>query len=376
MIAAYPALLDGIVVADNDFDSARELLAGAGPAAAIVVSAGSLLASTQAPGSSADGAAEGGAAARAWVVPPDPTLFDPAGADAALETRQAKLAGVAQRIGAADAAERNATVFASALGTHLEHWPSGALGAARRQPRPPKLTRRSPKSGLGWPRANTPRPLSRPKQPREAVNVAQEAKAKAGQLVTVIENLERQTRQAAQAGREAEQLRQVEVEAEAEARAADLERARAQESAAEHRQHAQRAEQAIVALSQTLADLPDPGESPTAAPSEEQMAESLTELRSRFAEAERLLTSAISESEVAQRLAHVEAELSGLGQHIDALESDVREAALALAATAQATNESARSAAERDARGVRDTALQRTLRSRATCSWHAEIANV
>ena len=106
--------------------------------------------------------------------------------------------------------------------------------------------------------------------------MAQEAKTKAAQLVTVIENLERQTRQAAQAGREAEQLRQVEVEAEAAARAADLERTRAQESAAEHRQHARLAEQAIVALSQTLADLPDPGESPAAAPSEEQVAESLS----------------------------------------------------------------------------------------------------
>ena len=92
------------------------------------------------------------------------------------------------------------------------------------------------------------------------VNAAQDAKTKSGQLATVLENLEWQTRQATQAGREAERLRARETEAQLEADAADLERIRAQDAAAEQRQLAQRAEQATAGLTQSLADLPDPGE--------------------------------------------------------------------------------------------------------------------
>ena len=350
-IAAHPALLDGIVVADNDFAAAQGLLAGTGPAAAIVLSAGSLLASAEASGSGAGL----GAQERAWVVPPDPAMFDPSGADSALETRRAKLASVAERIATADAAERSASAFAAALGAHLEHWPPGALAAAG-------ATAEAAESAAALAQERTAQAegehtvvVAEAEAAEEAVNVAQEAKAKSAHLVTVLENLERQTRQAAQAGREAEQLRQREAEADLEARTADLERIAAKGEAAEQRQGAQRAEQAIALLSQTLADLPDPGEEPATAPlSDDPLAESLTELRSRFAEAERLLTSAISESEVAQRLRRVEGELAELGQRLGALESDLLDAATALAASPQAANESTRSNAERDARDVRD----------------------
>ncbi len=354
VIAAHPALLDGIVVADSDFTAAQDLLAGAGPAAAIVLSAGSLLASAEAPGSRVGESEETPAPERAWVVPPDPALFDPAGADAALESRRAKLAGSAQRIAAEDAAEQSARAFVEALDAHLEHWPPGALETARAVAEAAGSAATFALDRAAQAQSEHAKLVVEAENAESGVNAAQDAKTKSGQLATVLENLEWQIRQAAQAGREAEQLRARETEAQLETDAADLERIRAQDAAAEQRQLAQRAEQATAGLTQSLADLPDPGEASVAGVDGVMAAESLTELRSRFAEADRLLTSAISESQVAQRLAHVEDELSEIGQRIGALESDLREAATALVATPQASNESARSAAERDARRVRD----------------------
>ena len=87
VIATYPALVDGIAVADADLDAAKELLADAGPAGAIVLGSGSLL--NDPPRVFPQ---------EAWVVPPAPAMFDPAAADEALELVLDRLVSVDERV--------------------------------------------------------------------------------------------------------------------------------------------------------------------------------------------------------------------------------------------------------------------------------------
>ena len=283
-------------------------------------------------------------------------MFDPASADAALELRQVKLASVDERISSADTAERTASSFAAALSRHLEEWPPGALRAARAEADALHAAATLAQDRFADAESRHAALVEAAAEAEAAVIRAQEGKAESAQLVVVLENLENQTRQAADAARQAVRLRQEEVEAHTQAEAADLERLEAQRAAAEERQNANLAEQAALGLAQSLADLPDPGESagPEVAPVDVPAAASMAELRSRFAEADRLLSAAVSESEVARCLARVDSELAVLGQRIGALEDDLAATATAFAVSPQAASEAVRVAAERDARAVRD----------------------
>lgn len=117
-VGAHPALVDGIVVATADLDRARDALADAGPTAAILIAAGSLLtepSAEQGPG---------------WVIPPAAALHDRGASEDELARRQERLADASARSAKIAAVERAARFLADSIAAHLEEWPAGTLPAA------------------------------------------------------------------------------------------------------------------------------------------------------------------------------------------------------------------------------------------------------
>ena len=348
-IAENPALLEGIVVADTEFEAAKSLLADVGPAAAIVLGAGSVLTAATTTPNPADQSE-----LRSWVVPPDPALFDPSTADGALELRQAKLATVDERIATETAVERTLLSLVSSVETHLEQWPTGALAAAAAQATALHDAAAAAHSALVAAVAQRDETAQLASAAETAVTEAHEAKEKTARLVDRLVELERQSGRALVAAREAESLREQATEARAAAEGADLTRRTAQRDAAECRSQAQRAENAAGALARTLGELPDPGPGSGVDPDQALAHTTLAEIESRYAEADRLLTSAVSDSEVARQLQRVDEALAELGGRINTFEPEVIEKSAALAATPHAADETARHAAERAARSQRD----------------------
>ncbi len=110
----HPAVADGIVVAAEDLERSRELLAGAAPAAAVAV----------APTTVFD---HQGSDTGVWVVPPAPAMYDMSHAEAELTHRTGRLDAAEAAQADVATTERTARTLASALAAHLDAWPSGAL---------------------------------------------------------------------------------------------------------------------------------------------------------------------------------------------------------------------------------------------------------
>ncbi len=335
-IERNPALVDGIVVVDAEFDAARELLADAGPAAAIVLGAGSVLA-----------ASERTADAGTWVIPPDPALFDPSVAESALELRHAKLATAEERISLESAAERTAVSLAENVERHLEKWPVGVLERAGAEAAALHEAATAAQDALDSAVAHRDETATMVTAAEQAAEQAQETKERSTRLLDRLAELERHSTAALSAARQAEALRAEAGRALAEADAAETTRVNAQRDAAGWRDRAQRAANTASGIVRSLRDLPDPGVAPDDAA--QLAAATLAELESRYEEATRLLGAATSESELARRLGRVDEALGDLSQRLDALEADLLARATDLATTPHAADELSRSAAERAA---------------------------
>lgn len=338
VIAAHPALLDGIVVPAAEIDRARAILDGAAPSAAIVVGVGAAFEDTSRSGSG-------------WVVPPAAAMHDKAAAEVEIERRR-------ELIDAADttaALLRNAEVaarnLATALTSHLEEWPPGRLAAAVNTLTELEAAlaiartavddaRASVETIEGWMRdldgelsvargrvSATERRLSRLEPLAAADLVAAEAEATLLGLRT-----------------ERDEHQQVAADA-----AAALVEAREQRDAALAKRNT--ADQAISAANQQLAGLPDVDDGPAAEGD-------ATELRSRYVTAVQIVTEATTDSELARRLTTLESERGQVESELTALSPAMQARLAALAVTPEAGDPVARRHADEEARRLSTVAAK------------------
>ena len=155
VIATYPALVDGIAVADADLDAAKELRLT--PVLPALSSSDLDRSSTILPRVFPH---------ETWVVPPAPAMFDPAAADEALELVLDRLVSVDERVKAHTTSERTARAFADALSVHIELWPPGTLEAATDLAAPEERRRTRPSRRSGTPARRAPPPLTRRPTPK------------------------------------------------------------------------------------------------------------------------------------------------------------------------------------------------------------------
>lgn len=291
VIAAHPALVDGVVVAAHEFDRARELLAGHVAGAAVLI----------APGRGLD---EPPLPPEGWVVWPKPAMYDRSAAEAELDSRRSRLAESDAVIAAAARVERTARDLATALAGHLDAWPSGSLPAA----------------------------VAARDELESAANSARAAMVAAGDAVAAAEasalelegQLEREDARRRDAERRVVRLDQLADAADAAATAASelvshreerirwseqAEIATAARAAARRDREAARARQetarqVLDAAARELAALPGVEDGPAV----EQTDLGLAHLRAAYETAERLVAEATTESELARRLARLEAD--------------------------------------------------------------------
>ncbi len=340
IIAAAPALVEGIVVAESDLIAARSALADAAPAAALTVATGAQLA----------GAAE--AAGAAWVIIPDPAMHDRGTAETAIASRQERLdaAGIHQQ--ALTEQERAARGLAERLSAHLEAWPPGLLPAqtVRRDEAAHQARIALTTAGRAAEAVVETRGLI-----EEHSRAAGDASKRLRQLERHVGELGRLAEQAAaatDARTQAEDWEQQRRTALAAAGAAQLEAAAARQRAADAAGRLRIAAAAGSAASRDLAQLPDPGPGPSgpSAPIEE--------LRARYSETDKALAEATTESELARELKSVEADLSTCHRDLDSLSEDLRARVEELAAEPAAADESSRRQAEQQALSAASAAGQ------------------
>lgn len=331
VIAAHPALVDGVVVADADLGRAVDILSSASPAAAVVIGVGTLLVS---PGPPVEGIC---------VVPPDRAMFDASAAPAAAEVRSERLGSVDATLAELADEERIAFSFAAALTDHLEAWPQGVLasveGAA--EARRAEAAKRRAEATAAQHKHSEAAAAARAGQAvldevRRRLSVDQRTHDR-------VERLAADEAGAEETGRQIEALRRTILEADEKVRVAEaaVEGARTEQEQA--RGHLAAAKEASTSATRDLGSLPDPGAGPAAEGG-------ATELRARYETADQELTHATSSSDKAIRLRFVETELSSVDQSLTALDQGLRSAIAALAELPAAADNAARAEAEAVAR--------------------------
>lgn len=331
VIAAHPAVVDGVVVASADLERAATILAAAGPAAAIVIGADALLLDDANP------------APATWVVPPDRAMFDASAAPAAAEVRAERLAAVDARKDGLAFREREATALAEALTTHLEAWPQGLLGFAEGEAAQRRAAATEAEAVAASAAEHAARLAAAVETAQQILDAARTAKAEAERTRDRVHRLAEDEFRSDQTNRQIEELRRLILEqAEVAGKAhSDVADARAAQETARRRRGT--ASEALAGASRELGGLPDPGPGPAADGS-------FDELRARYVSAAAEFAHATSGSDKALRLATVEAEIARLDQTLAGLEDDLRVMVEDLAATAAAADDAARNQAEALAR--------------------------
>lgn len=330
VMSRHPALLDGIVVPAGELDRARDLLKEAAPGAAIVIGVGASFEATEV---TADG----------WVIPPAPAMHDMSSAEIELERRRV-------RIDTADAAaadirrdETAARRLANDLTAHLEEWPPGRLPAAvaRRdeldaaaaEARAAENESRGEVTSIEqWIKDLD----SRRDNVRDQANAAERRAARLGPLAASEATAFESEAIVQDLRAERQQHQEIAKEALAARRAA---RSRSQEALGKRAT----AEAARDGSRQLLTALPDVDHGPAASGD-------LTELRSAYDAAVRLLADATTDSELARRLSNLEHERGQIDEELSALPTEMRERAVELSQRPEATDPTARRRASQEAR--------------------------
>lgn len=327
VIAAHPAVLEGIVVATDDLDRASEVLADAAPAAAILLAAGATLT---------------GLAGRAVgaVVPPAAAMHRRDAAEAELSHRHDRLLAAEQQAAQFAGRERTARLLADTLDAHLTVWPAGTLPAA---------------VSLAQELTSHARLLkTHAEQATAAVNAAEDL------ITDTDEALQDHRSRIATAERRISQLEHLTASAERAARATgeidtltaerDTLTTNAQQqqqllAAAlgqidSERERHQTAERAAAALQQQLNLLPQPDDG------DAEDGQDIAGLRASYEGAVTLVEHATNDSDLAHQVRLLEEELAQTEAEWSALPVPMRERVSALAATPAATDPLARHKAE------------------------------
>lgn len=328
VIARHPALVDGIVVAAHDIERAKDVLAEAAPAAAIMVAEGAVLTEV------------GSSAPTGWVVPPSAALHHRGAAEAELERRLEGIAAAADVAARLSTRERSARALADSLEAHLDVWPSGRLPAASALldeliPRADAAARDAQRAGDA---------VAAAEELLSDTDIRLEAERKGlARLDSRIVRLEQLATDsiaslgALQDVAALNEERREQGDAAARARTV-LGDAKVRLGAA--RDQRTTAERSLDALRRQLADLPEPADGPAVEESD------VVGLRAAYERAAAMVARATTESELAQQLEAIEhdrreaeTEWSGLGDELRARTEE-------LAATAAAVDPSARRHAE------------------------------
>ena len=332
VIAANPALLDGIVVASHDLDKARDLLADASPSAAILIAAGSVLADVGAP------------PAAGWVVPPAPALHDRSAAEAELDRRRDGITkSQAQAKSVADA-ERTARALAAALTAHLDAWPAGSLPAAVAERDELELAAAAARTAADDARAEVETVEAWLEETDGLLDHQRSRLRRAEDRTTRLEQLAAAADTAAKAQAERASLRQERAghtDAAERALAARTAARSAREAAGARRNTAK---QALDGARQALAGLPEVSEGPTAPLAD------LAALRAGYESAVRNLAEATTDTELSRRLARLEDDRAEAEKEWTVLDDELRVHVEALAASPAAVDPIARRTADEAAR--------------------------
>ena len=334
IIATHPALVDGIAVADAELEAAKELLADAGPAGAIVLGSRSLL-NDPPPG----------IASESWVVPPAPAMFDPAAADEALELVLDRLASVDERVKAHTTSERTARAFADALSVHIELWPPGTLEAATDLAVSRRAAAHRAVEEVGNARQARAATSDEAAHAEERVTASQGRLSTAERKSDAAERLANDTVAANAAAEKATDLRGRAELANTDTLAAERERSESAEQIRSEQESDLTNLQTETGLDTELRKLPDPGEADGDL-SGYQAETSIAELRSRFESADRLLVETTSASEVARMLTRQEQALSEVTQVISGWPGDIAARTKQLSGLPIAADAASRASAE------------------------------
>jgi len=330
-IATNPAVVDGIVVAGNDLDRVRELLAEVAPASAVAVAVTSVVADKTPPRS------------QLWVVPPDPAMYDPSEAEPALARRREQLEKADEREAEIKAKERTARELSASLRRHLEAWPPDTLPAAQASAQSAQE-----KATLAF--AHSEETAARLEAVEKRI---EDIDAELEELRSVRSSVEQRHSKLAHLAEEAERITAVRgqvTEANTARTQAVGDRDQASEMAAQAKERRQRAsasmktaEKTVEAAERALGELPDLSKGP------KESTGSLEELRSRYEEAVRSAEKATTESELSRRLDQLQRERQQTEQDWSGLEENLRRRVTELMDADAATDPTSRMAAEAEA---------------------------
>lgn len=340
IIAAHPAWVEGIVVAENELSQAKSVLSDVRPAAAVAIVTGAAFTDAV------------GTPTAAWVVTPAAAMHDRSCAEAELGVRLERLDAAAENQQELTAREEVARVLAERLSVHLEAWPPGALPAASATrdaiAETAENAANAATNAADQLKAAQAEVTALTRQAECAGKRGLEAERRAGKLETLVGD-------ECRAAAASEQINEIntyhrEATKRAEKAKSALEQARRRGSQADSRRQA--AEQARDAVAREIAELqePGPGEASPAAPVET--------LRTRYREAEKALAEATTDSETARRLKEVQGQLSAEQETFRQLPTNLSSRVEELAADPAAADDSSRRQAETAALAAADTANQ------------------
>lgn len=330
-IAAYPALVDGVVVASHDFDQARDVLADVVPSAAIPVGIGATI-TEPSPTPTAG-----------WVVPPTPAMYDRSSAETELERRRARLDTAADQASVIARAERETRDLASRLDAHLSVWPPGSLPAAVTL-----AAELDHQAAIAQEEAVQAADTLDAAETLldESIDVLDQQRLRrnaADKRVGRLEQLAESAGLASEAIQNKEVLLDEQGRLTTQAEIAAKQRRAAQVAAETARAKKATAERARETATQQLARLPDPGEGPMAARKD------AASLRAAYDRAVELVNEATTDSELARSIHRLEGERRDVENDWTALTPAMRERTEQLAATPAATDAVVRRRAEADA---------------------------
>lgn len=331
VIASNPAVVDGIVVASNDLNRARELLAGVAPASAVAVAVTSVVADKVSPRS------------QLWVVPPAPAMYDPSRAEPALALRREQLEKADSRQAEIKAIERTARELSASLRGHLEAWPPDTLPAAH-------VSAQSAKEKATLATQTAEEAAARLEDVERGI---ENIDAELENLRSVRSSVEQRHSRLTHLAEEAERITAIREDlsdANTARTQAVSDRDQASEMAAQAKERRQRAsasmktaEKSVEAAERILGELPDFGRGPR------EPTGSLEELRSRYEEAARLAAEATTESELSRRLDQLQRERQQTEQDWSGLDENQRRRVTELMDTDAAADPASRMAAEAEA---------------------------